>query len=106
MSSNRSPTSTAYKVQIGDMTLDVPSSDRCWDIRVLYACGCPVSERKFGVVRNMVIRVKQNDHSFPCRLLRCIVGTETHVTLEQCNRCEQLDAQLLSRYIVTYPDSE
>ncbi|KAI1186467.1 hypothetical protein F5B17DRAFT_403811 [Nemania serpens] len=98
MSSNNLPTSTAYQVQIGDMTLNVPTRDRCWDFAVRYSCGCPVSVRILGVVRNMVIRVKKNNHSLSCTVLRCIVGSETHVLSEQCTRCEQFDAGLPGTY--------
>lgn len=99
MSSNNLFTRTAYQVKIDDMTIDVPTQDRCWDFRVRYACGCPVPARSLGIVRDKVIRVKQNNHRFSCNLLRCIVGSETHVLSEKCRRCEQYDANLLA---ITY----
>lgn len=94
MTPNNSPTRTAYQVKIGDMIIDVPTQDRCWEFRVRYACRCPVVERSLGVVRDKVIRVKRHNHRVPCALLRCIIGSETHVLPERCTRCEQYLATL------------
>ncbi|KAI1117140.1 hypothetical protein F5Y14DRAFT_404998 [Nemania sp. NC0429] len=100
MEPTRSPSRTAYQTQVGDLTIDVPSADRCWDIRIIHACGCPASRRRFGVVLcDQVIRIKQNNHKFPCAMLRCIVGSQIQYIPGQCDNCIKNEPELIRQYV-------
>ncbi|KAI1312062.1 hypothetical protein F5Y03DRAFT_341228 [Xylaria venustula] len=82
-----------YHVTIDDILLYVPSRDRCWDIKVVYACGDPVTRQVAGHTVDKVIRVKKSNHRGPCRLRRCIRASTTHELPEQCHRCQLVEAR-------------
>ncbi|KAI0802392.1 hypothetical protein GGR55DRAFT_666073 [Xylaria sp. FL0064] len=67
-----------YKVTVEDIILDVPSIDRCWSFRILYACDHPVTIQT--ALRNVdkVIQIKKNDHQGSCVLRRCLRATAIH----------------------------
>ncbi|KAI0857397.1 hypothetical protein F4860DRAFT_489493 [Xylaria cubensis] len=90
---NNLPTDTAYEVSVDGFTLQVPSDDRCWDFKIVHACGCPVFTESSGIIRHKTIRVKRNSHKGSCSLRRCTRGYQTHTLSEQCVRCGIIDAR-------------
>ncbi|KAI1739679.1 hypothetical protein F4680DRAFT_421175 [Xylaria scruposa] len=91
---NNLPTDSAYEVVIDGLTLQVPSDDRCWDFKIVHACGHPVFTESAGMVCRKIIRVKRHNHKGSCSLRRCIRGSQTHFLSEQCIRCEIVDNRL------------
>ncbi|KAI1169814.1 hypothetical protein F4777DRAFT_571732 [Nemania sp. FL0916] len=82
----------AHKVRIDeDITLKVPSNDKCWTFHIIYACGCPMTDKRG--LHSRVVRIKQNNHHGPCALRRCIQGSATHKLDQQCDHCQLTDVR-------------
>ncbi|KAI1075361.1 hypothetical protein F5B20DRAFT_560050 [Whalleya microplaca] len=88
-------TSTTKKVEVDGVVLTIPKAlgPHCWQFQIVYSCGCPVMAEHHGLVREKVIHVKQDDHSGPCWMRRCVTATQTHVLPEKCHRCEVYDIE-------------
>jgi len=82
-----------HKVVVDGMELDIPTSDRCWDIYIFYACGCRVTEEYLGMRREKTVRVKKDNHSKSCLWRRCVVGTDSHKRKDMCRHCEMEKAR-------------
>ncbi|KAI0142950.1 hypothetical protein GGR57DRAFT_484933 [Xylariaceae sp. FL1272] len=91
---------TGYYKEVNGLRIYVPDQDHCWSIAVEYKCGCPVREENtYGIRRDLVIRVKKNDHCGSCHLRRCIRATETHSLHENCDRHEQEDRRFEGAHV-------
>ncbi|KAI1121645.1 hypothetical protein F5Y10DRAFT_255880 [Nemania abortiva] len=86
--SHDDPTSTAYEVCVDGIELEVPDRNHCWDFKIEYSCGCPVRKAGTLLTRDLIIRVKKDNHTGPCYLRRCLIASETLILREQCVHCE------------------
>ncbi|KAI0379550.1 hypothetical protein F5Y04DRAFT_259291 [Hypomontagnella monticulosa] len=83
----------ALTVTIDGIELTIPAGygQHCWEFRIEYSCGHPVTEVSCEHLRKKVITIRRNNHRGPCWIRGCILAKQTHGIPEKCHRCELWD---------------